>query len=163
MLVRLIRDFLRPYRRQLLVLVVLQAVQALANLYLPSLNADLINHGVLPHHLGHIWRIGGLMLAVSLVQLLFTLAAVYTASKMAMAFGRDVRSALFHRVTGYSARELNDFGAPSLDIDAYSAMIPLKRIAVPDDIVGPVLFLLGPDSRYMTGQTLWVNGGAYMP
>jgi 3-oxoacyl-[acyl-carrier protein] reductase len=54
-------------------------------------------------------------------------------------------------------------GAPSLDIDAYSAMIPLKRIAVPDDIVGPVLFLLGPDSRYMTGQTLWVNGGAYMP
>jgi 3-oxoacyl-[acyl-carrier protein] reductase len=52
---------------------------------------------------------------------------------------------------------------PSLDIDAYGAMIPLKRIALPDDIVGPVLFLLGPDSRYMTGQTLWVNGGAYMP
>jgi len=54
-------------------------------------------------------------------------------------------------------------GAPSLDIDAYSTMIPLKRIALPDDIVGPVMFLLGDDSRYMTGQTLWVNGGAYMP
>jgi 3-oxoacyl-[acyl-carrier protein] reductase len=54
-------------------------------------------------------------------------------------------------------------GAPTIDIDAYSAMIPLKRIAVADDIVGPVMFLLGEDSRYMTGQTLWVNGGAYMP
>ena len=57
----------------------------------------------------------------------------------------------------------DETGTPSLDIDAYSAMIPLKRIAVPDDMVGPVLFLLGDDSRYMTGQTLWVNGGAYMP
>ncbi|MGN6573854.1 MAG: SDR family NAD(P)-dependent oxidoreductase [Pseudolabrys sp.] len=54
-------------------------------------------------------------------------------------------------------------GPSSLDIDAYNALIPMRRIAVPEDIVGPVLFLLGPDSRYMTGQTLWVNGGAYMP
>lgn len=51
----------------------------------------------------------------------------------------------------------------SIDIDAYNAMIPLRRIAVPEDIVGPVMFLLGPHSAYMTGQTLWVNGGAYMP
>ncbi|MBS0536680.1 MAG: SDR family oxidoreductase [Proteobacteria bacterium] len=53
--------------------------------------------------------------------------------------------------------------APTIDIDAFGAVIPLKRIAVPDDIVGPVMFLLGDDSRFMTGQTLWVNGGAYMP
>jgi 3-oxoacyl-[acyl-carrier protein] reductase len=52
---------------------------------------------------------------------------------------------------------------PTIDIDAFGAMLPLKRIAVPEDIVGPVMFLLGEDSRYMTGQTLWVNGGAYMP
>jgi NAD(P)-dependent dehydrogenase (short-subunit alcohol dehydrogenase family) len=51
----------------------------------------------------------------------------------------------------------------SIDIDAFSSMNPMKRIAVPADIVGPVMFLLGPDSAYMTGQTLWVNGGAYMP
>jgi NAD(P)-dependent dehydrogenase (short-subunit alcohol dehydrogenase family) len=51
----------------------------------------------------------------------------------------------------------------SLDVGAYSAMIPLRRIAVPDDVAGPVMFLLGPQSGYMTGQTLWVNGGAYMP
>ena len=113
-LVRLIRDLMRPYRRQLGVLVVLQGVQALANLYLPTLNADLINHGVLAHDLPHIWRVGGLMLVVSVAQLLFTLAAVYTASRVAMAFGRDLRSALFHAVTSYSARELNGFGAPSL-------------------------------------------------
>ncbi len=53
--------------------------------------------------------------------------------------------------------------AVSLDVDAYSAVIPLRRIAVPDDVAGPVVFLLGPQSGYMTGQTLWVNGGAYMP
>ena len=54
-------------------------------------------------------------------------------------------------------------GAPTIDFNAYNAMIPMRRIAVPEDIVGPVMFLLGPDSAYMTGQTLWVNGGAYMP
>lgn len=57
----------------------------------------------------------------------------------------------------------DETGTPSLDIDAYAAGIPTGRIAMPADIVGPVMFLLGPDSRYMTGQTLWVNGGAYMP
>jgi NAD(P)-dependent dehydrogenase (short-subunit alcohol dehydrogenase family) len=54
-------------------------------------------------------------------------------------------------------------GATNLDIATYSAMMPLKRIAQPSDVVGPVMFLLGPDSAYMTGQVLWVNGGAYMP
>ena len=53
--------------------------------------------------------------------------------------------------------------APRLDINAYNAMIPLKRIAVATDVVGPTLFLLGPDSAYITGQVLWVNGGAFMP
>ena len=57
----------------------------------------------------------------------------------------------------------NEDGAPTIDIAAFNATIPLRRIALPDDIVGPVMFLLGPDSGYMTGQTLWVNGGAYMP
>lgn len=57
----------------------------------------------------------------------------------------------------------NENETPSMDVDAYAAMIPMKRIAVVEDIVGPVMFLLGPQSSYMTGQTLWVNGGAYMP
>jgi 3-oxoacyl-[acyl-carrier protein] reductase len=57
----------------------------------------------------------------------------------------------------------DETGTPTLDVAAYSAMIPLKRIAMPEDVVGPIRFLLGPESRYMTGQCLWVNGGAYMP
>lgn len=57
----------------------------------------------------------------------------------------------------------DESGQTNVDIPAYSAMMPLKRIAVPSDVVGPVMFLLGPDSAYMTGQVLWVNGGAYMP
>jgi 3-oxoacyl-[acyl-carrier protein] reductase len=57
----------------------------------------------------------------------------------------------------------NEDAAPNIDIDAFKALTPMRRIAVPDDIAGPVLFLLGPGSGYMTGQTLWVNGGAYMP
>ncbi len=57
----------------------------------------------------------------------------------------------------------DESGSTTIDVAAYSAMMPLKRIAVPEDIVGPILFLLGPGSRYMTGQSLWVNGGAYMP
>ena len=57
----------------------------------------------------------------------------------------------------------DESGPPSIDFNAYNAMIPMRRVATPEDIVGPVMFLLGPDSGYMTGQTLWVNGGAYMP
>jgi len=57
----------------------------------------------------------------------------------------------------------NEDGAPTIDVAAFNALIPMRRIAVPEDVVGPVMFLLGPDSGYMTGQTLWVNGGAYMP
>jgi 3-oxoacyl-[acyl-carrier protein] reductase len=57
----------------------------------------------------------------------------------------------------------NEDGTPTIDIDAYAVMNPMRRVALPEDIVGPVMFLLGPDSAYMTGQTLWVNGGAYMP
>ena len=57
----------------------------------------------------------------------------------------------------------NEDGAPTIDVAAFNATIPLRRIALPEDVVGPVMFLLGPDSGYMTGQTLFVNGGAYMP
>ena len=70
-----------------------------------------------------------------------------------------VDTAFLRGGTGRSSED----GAPKIDIDAFNAMVPMRRIAVPADIVGPVLFLLGPDSAYMTGQTLWINGGAYMP
>jgi ATP-binding cassette, subfamily B, multidrug efflux pump len=113
-LIRLLRTYFGRYRRLLLVLLGLQAVQAVASLYLPFLNADVIDKGVMRGDTAYIWRLGGLMLAVTAVQLAFSIGAVYLAARVAMGFGRDVRDALFHRVTGFSAREMNRLGAASL-------------------------------------------------
>ena len=114
MLIRLIRTYLRPYRRLLGIVLVCQAAQAGANVYLPSLSASLINRGVMRHDTHTIWRIGTLMLGVAIIQALFAVAAVYVGSRAAIAFGRDIRSALFRRVTRFSAREIHGFGAASL-------------------------------------------------
>src|SRR5690242_11484713 len=106
MLIRVLRTFLRPYRRLLVVLLVLQMVQATASLYLPSLNADIIDRGVLKGNNHYIWTIGALMLGFALIQIIFSVTAVYFGSRVAMTFGHDVRGALFHRVTDFSAREV---------------------------------------------------------
>src|SRR4051812_25045739 len=114
MLVRLIREHLRPYQRQLAIIVGLQFVGTVVMLYLPTINADIIDKGVVNADTGYIVRHGGLMLAVSLLQILCSIAAVWFSARTAMAFGRDVRTALFHRVGAFSAREVQHFGAPSL-------------------------------------------------
>jgi ATP-binding cassette, subfamily B, multidrug efflux pump len=106
-LIRLLRSHLRPYRRMLLAIVALQAVQALASLYLPTLNADIIDKGVLAGDNQYILSIGMDMLGVALIQVVFSVGAVYLSAKVAMRFGRDVRGGLFHRVTDFSAREVN--------------------------------------------------------
>jgi ATP-binding cassette subfamily B protein len=92
----------------------LQAVQAVAGLYLPTLNADIINNGVVKNDIGYIWRMGGVMLLVTLAQVIFSVTAVYFGSKVAMGFGRDTRRQLFHQVNAFSTREVAVFGAPSL-------------------------------------------------
>lgn len=114
MLIRLLKTYLRPYRRWLLAVLLTQAVQATASLLLPTLNADIIDKGVLRGNTSHIWSIGLLMLAITLAQVAFAVAAIFCAAKAAMGFGRDVRALLFHRVTDFSAQEINLFGAPSL-------------------------------------------------
>jgi len=153
-LVRVLRTYLRRYRRLLLVLVGLQAVQAIASLYLPFLNADVIDKGVMRGDTGYIWRIGGLMLAVTLVQLTFSVLAVYFGSRAAMGFGRDVRDALFHRVTGFSAREVNRFGAPSLitritnDVQQVQMLVMMAAtlaLAAPVTVVGGVILAVHQD------------------
>ncbi len=111
---QLLRSHLGPYRAVLLAVVVLQAIQTTATLILPSLNADIIDKGVLAGDNGYIWRVGGVMLAISLVQVFFAAWAVWYGARAAMGFGRDVRRDLFHQVTSYSAREVGTFGAPSL-------------------------------------------------
>ena len=114
MLIRVLRRFLWRYRLILVGVVLLQALQAVASLYLPSLNASVIDKGVLRGDTGYIERLGGVMLAMTVLQLAFSIGAVYLGSRASMGFGRDVRGALFRQVTGFSAHEVNHFGAPSL-------------------------------------------------
>ena len=114
MLKRLLTTVLAKYKGLLWVVVMFQAIQAVAGLYLPTLNSDIINNGIVKQDLGYIWRIGGLMLLVTILQVGFSVIAVYFGSKVAMGFGRDVRRSLFHQVNDFSAREVAQFGAPSL-------------------------------------------------
>ena len=114
MLKRLLTTVLAKYKGLLWVVIAFQAIQAVAGLYLPTLNSDIINNGIVKEDLGYIWRIGGIMLLVTILQVAFSVTAVYFGSKVAMGFGRDVRRSLFHQVNDFSAREVAQFGAPSL-------------------------------------------------
>ncbi len=114
MLNRLLVTYLRPYRRELTYVLVLQMIGTVASLYLPSLNADIIDFGVARGNTGYIVETGGWMLAVTLLQIVCSIGAVWFGARVAMAFGRDVRSGIFHRVGAFSAREVATFGAPSL-------------------------------------------------
>ncbi len=114
MLIRLLRSYLQPYRQVVTWVVVLQLVQTLAALYLPTLNADIIDYGVVRGDTGYILDTGVVMLAITLVQITCSVGAVYFGARTAMALGRDLRADVFHRVLTFSARELGQFGAPSL-------------------------------------------------
>ena len=114
MLIRLLRSYLQPYRQVVTWVVVLQLVQTLAALYLPTLNADIIDYGVVRGDTGYILDTGVVMLAITLVQITCSVGAVYFGARTAMALGRDLRAYVFHRVLTFSARELGQFGAPSL-------------------------------------------------
>jgi ATP-binding cassette, subfamily B, multidrug efflux pump len=113
-LIRLIRPYLRQYRKVLAVLLCLQFLQSMSTLFLPTINANIIDKGVLKGDTNYIWTLGGLMLLITLGQVLFAIGAVFCGARVAMSFGADVRRDLFHRVTGFSAREVGEFGAPSL-------------------------------------------------
>lgn len=114
MLLRLVRTRLAPYKGPIAAIVVLQLIGTLAMLYLPSLNAEIIDKGVVTGDTDFIMQRGGLMLAISLAQAACSVVAVWFAARTAMAFGRDVRAQIFERVGSFSAREVNHFGAPSL-------------------------------------------------
>ena len=114
MLKELLSTVLAKYKRYIWLVVAFQAVQSIAGLYLPTVNADIIDNGVIKNDVPYIWQMGGIMLAVTLVQIIFSVGAVYYGSKVAMGFGRDVRRSLFHQVNDFSSREVAQFGAPSL-------------------------------------------------
>ncbi|MDZ4250392.1 MAG: ABC transporter ATP-binding protein [Candidatus Nanopelagicales bacterium] len=113
-MIPLLRAFLGRHRRTLIAIVTLLLIQAVANLYLPNLNADIINDGVLKGNASYILRVGAIMLAVTLVLGVVSVIAIYFSARTAMAFGRDVRRALFVKVGTFSLNELNEFGAPTL-------------------------------------------------
>ena len=154
MLIRLLRSHLRPYRRQLLWVLVLQALQAAAGLYLPRLNARIIDQGVATGDTAFIWRMGGIMLAATLAQVALSVVAVFIGSKVAMAFGRDVRKDLFDRVTDFSAREVATLGAPSLitritnDVQQVQMLVQMgltMLVAAPITAVGGVIMAMRED------------------
>ncbi|MHB1924051.1 MAG: ABC transporter ATP-binding protein [Acidimicrobiales bacterium] len=148
MLIRLLRTHLRPYRGMLGLIFGLQAVQALASLYLPNLNAKIIDNGVMRGNTPYIWHLGMIMVGVTVVQLIFAVAAVYYGARTGMGFGRDLRGAIFHRVTGFSAQEVNTFGAPSLitritnDVQQVQLLVVMSAtmvLAAPVTVVGGVV------------------------
>ena len=154
MLIRLLRTHLQPYRRPLLAVVALQLVSTIASLYLPSLNADIIDRGIARGDTGYILTTGGWMLAITLVQVVGSISAVWYGARTAMGFGRDVRSAVFHRVGSFSAREVNRFGAPSLitrttnDVQQVQMLVLLSctmLVAAPITCIGGVVLALQTD------------------
>ena len=114
MLVRLLRTHLRPYAGLLVCVLVLQFAEVMASLYLPTLNADIIDEGVATGDTGYIWRMGAFMLVVSVGQGVCSVAATYLAARAAMSMGRDLRGEVFDRVSGFCEREITAFGAGSL-------------------------------------------------
>ena len=111
---RLINVYIRPYWGLLALVVGLQVIATAMNLYLPTLNARIIDEGVVVGDTGYIWRTGGVMLALSAIQAAAQIGAAWAASRTSMGFGRDVRAAVFGRALGFSTKELDKFGAPSL-------------------------------------------------
>jgi ATP-binding cassette, subfamily B, multidrug efflux pump len=114
LLFKLALSFLRPYRKWLVIVVAAQFLQTLATLFLPTLNAEIIDNGVIKGDTRYIFGVGGVMLAVSAAQIVVAITAVYFGAKCAMALGRDLRKALFTRVQAFSTREVGKFGTPSL-------------------------------------------------
>lgn len=114
MLWKLLVEYVRPHRTLLAAVVVFQLAQSIASLYLPTLNADIIDHGVATGDIGYILSLGGVMLGITLLQIVCAVVAVYFAAKAAMGVGRDLRGAIFTRVGEFSEQEVTKFGAPSL-------------------------------------------------
>jgi ATP-binding cassette subfamily B multidrug efflux pump len=155
-MIALLRRFLRPYSERLVLVLVLLLAQAVANLYLPSLNADIINDGVVKGDTGYIVRTGGLMLLITLLVSVGAVIAVYHGAGIAMALGRDVRAALFRRVESFSLREVNSFGAPSLitrntnDVQQLQMFIVMgltMMVTAPITMIGGIIMAVRQDLR----------------
>jgi ATP-binding cassette, subfamily B, multidrug efflux pump len=149
--IALLRERLTPYWRQITLVIALLFVQAATNLYLPTLNADLINNGIAKADTHYILVTGAFMLGITLALVIATIIAVYWGSKTAMAFGRDVRGLLFRKVERFSQAELNHFGTPSLitratnDVQQVQMLVLMMlnlTLAAPITAIGGIIMAL---------------------
>lgn len=154
MLLQLLRRYLQPYKGWLTAIVLLQLTSTVAMLYLPSLNADIIDKGVARGDTGYVLRIGAVMLVVALVQAVCSMSSAWFGGQAAMAFGRDLRGAVFGKVRGFSAREVSTFGAPSLitratndvqQVQMLAMMTCLMAVTIPIMMVGGVIMAMRED------------------
>ncbi|GAA1038931.1 ABC transporter ATP-binding protein [Streptomyces sp. TR1341] len=154
MLIRLLRTYLRPYKKPITVQVLLQFLQTCATLYLPTLNAHIIDNGVVKGDTGYILSFGALMIGISLVQVVCNIGAVYLGARTASALGRDMRAAVFDRVQSFSSREVGHFGAPSLitrttnDVQQIQMLVLMTftlMVSAPIMCVGGIVLALGLD------------------
>jgi ATP-binding cassette, subfamily B, multidrug efflux pump len=153
-LIQLLRTYLRPYRPAIAFVVVLQLVQTIAMLYLPTLNANIIDQGVVKGDTGTIARLGGVMIVVTLVQIVCAVGALYFGARTSVALGRDVRADVFDRVQSFSAREVGTFGTPSLitrttndvqQVQMLALMTFTLMVAAPIMCVGGIIMALDQD------------------
>jgi ATP-binding cassette, subfamily B, multidrug efflux pump len=152
--IRLLRRYLAPYKGRIVLVLGLLLVQAIGNLYLPTLNGDIINEGVAKGDTDYIVRVGGLMLVVSLALGVTSILGVYWGAQVAMGFGRDVRSSIFRTVQTFSQVEVNKFGPPSLitrntnDVQQVQTVVFMAltlMISAPILIIGGIIMALRQD------------------
>ncbi|HHY43227.1 MAG TPA: ABC transporter ATP-binding protein [Coprothermobacter sp.] len=153
-MIKLLSNYLKPYWKFVLVVVLLLTFQAVMNLYLPNLNADIINNGVVKGDVDYIWKTGGLMLAVTCLVIIASIISTYFASKTAMGFGRDLRNAVFEKVLSFSQAELDKFGVPTLitrntnDVHQMQMMVQIGLtmiVTAPIMAVGSIIMALRQD------------------
>ncbi|TLM72254.1 ABC transporter ATP-binding protein [Pseudarthrobacter sp. NamB4] len=156
MLWKLLVEYVRPHRKLLAAVVVFQLAQSIASLYLPTLNADIIDEGVAKANIGYILSLGGVMLAITLLQIVCAVIAVYFAAKAAMGVGRDLRGAIFKRVGEFSEQEVTRFGAPSLitrstnDVQQVQTLVLMSAtmlVTAPMLSVGGVIMAVRQDAQ----------------
>ncbi|MGA1837495.1 ABC transporter ATP-binding protein [Herbiconiux sp. 11R-BC] len=153
-LLRLLGTYLKPHWKPIVAVVVFQLIQAIASLYLPTLNADIIDNGVARGDTAYILSTGAWMLGITVVQVAAAITAVYFGARVAMALGRDLRAAVFSRVSGFSEREVSQFGAPSLitrstndvqQVQMLALMTFTMLVSAPILAVGGVILALQQD------------------
>ena len=156
MLWKLLVRYLQPQRRLLIAVVVFQLAQSIASLYLPTLNADIIDLGVAKGDTGYILRVGSLMLVITLLQIACAVTAVYFGAKAAMGMGRDLRGAIFTRVGGFSEQEVTQFGPASLitrstnDVQQVQQLVLMSAtlmVAAPMLSIGGVVMAVRQDAQ----------------